>query len=110
MESTGYIIEVITFNTDIDHDLWVKNNERLTDELLRVRLLKDSLTFVNHDHYIKPELYYNINNVDSSHGSFEIELPNVTEETNMKEFFKVRNKLLSRTRSLVNKYFKSEPK
>ena len=38
MESTGYIIEVITFDTDIDHGLWVKNNDRLTDELLRVRL------------------------------------------------------------------------
>ena len=48
-------------------------------------------------------------NVDVSHGSFEIELPNVTEETDMKQYFKVRNKLLSRTRSLVNKYFKSEP-
>lgn len=110
MESTGYIIEVITFDTDIDHDLWVKNNDRLTDELLRVRLLKENLKFVDHDNYLKPELYYSVNNVDCSHGSFEIELPNVTEETNMREFFKVRNKLLSRTRSLVNKYFKSEPK
>lgn len=110
MQTTNYIAEVITFNTDISNDLWSKNADKLTNELLRVRLLKESLTFTKDDGYIKPELYYGINNVDSSHGSFEIELPCVTEETNMKEFFKIRNKLLSRARSIIHKYFKSEPK
>jgi len=108
MESLGHVIETITFNTNIEYALWVKKESILTDELLSIRLCKDKLTFIKHNNYICPSLYYRVNNVDSSHGSFEIELPNVTEETDMKRYFKVRNKLISRAKSIINKHFKSE--
>lgn len=99
--------ELLTFDDkNVSHSMWMKKHEKLEDDLLLIRIDKETKTLIKHNNYIKSSLYWGVISVDLTHCNIEIELPNPCD--GIDNFNTIRNKMIKRIETVLKAAYGAE--
>lgn len=107
LKSVNKITELLTFDdSNVPFELWDKVNNKLSNDILNIRLDCESLIIIKHNNYLKVDLYWSVKEVDLTHCNIIIELPNPINDFDY--YLKVRKKLITRIETLLKKAYTSQ--